>query len=263
MNIFAFGKNNADAKITNSVKEIDIEVSSIKTTIIPEKRNDIRAELDGKGTVSVKKTGDTIKVEYERNWLNNFSFLNFNSHLKIYIPEDYNRDMSIDIGSGMLTFNGPSRKQPMELEELNLDMTSGKTVLKNLNIAKYVHDGSSGMVTIDHLTTESSTIDMNSGYIKIKNFVGGLNAEVSSGKLDVQMDKLVDDIDLQATSGLITLDLPKDADFTLKGKFNSGSIRSSIPLKNEIHEKKRIQGVSGSGKHSVNVTISSGLVNIQ
>lgn len=261
-NWFTSGKDNAEAKLTNSVKDIDIDASAIRATIIPEKRNNIKAELNGKGNVSVKKNGDTIKVEYHRNWLNNFTFFNKTPKLNIYIPEDYNRRMAIDISAGFLTFEGPSEKRPMVLEKLVLDMSSGKTDLKNLEIAEYVHDGSSGMVTIDHITTETSNIDMTSGYIKIKNYTGKLDAEVSSGKLDIQMDKLENQVDVRATSGHVNLDLPDHADFTLKGKFSSGLIRSSLPLTDEIHEKNRIEGVSGSGKHLVNVTVSSGMVDI-
>lgn len=260
--LFPFANEEADAKVTNRIDMIKINVGSIKTNIIPEKRNTVEAVLDGKGAVSVTKSGNTIDVEYKRNWLSGFSFLNFNSELNIYIPESYDRNIDIDSGSGYLTFIGKSEKDPMQLESLTIDMSSGKTDIENLKVEQYELNGSSGMISINGLVTKTGKIDMSSGLINIKNYEGKLKAEVSSGKLDVQVNKLSDDIDLQASSGQIKLDLPDDADFTLEGRYSSGIIRSKFTLKEQIHEKNRLDGVSGTGKYLVKVNVSSGMVDI-
>ena len=257
-----FSNEETDAKVTNRIDMIKINVGSIKTNIIPEKRDTVKAELDGKGSVAVKTNGNTIHVEYERNWLSGFSFFNFNSELNIYIPENFDHNIDIDSGSGYLTFIGKSEKQPMKLKTLSIDMSSGKTDIKNINVEEYVLDGSSGMISIDGLVAKTGTIDMSSGLINIKNYEGKLKAEVSSGKLDVQVNKLTDDIELHASSGQIKLDLPDNADFTLQGRYSSGLIRSKFSLKDQIQEKSRLDGVSGTGKHLVKVTVSSGMVDI-
>lgn len=259
---FSFGKSEAQAKVTKSIDLLDIDASSIKTVIIPEKRNDIKAELDGKGNVSIKKSGNSIQVEYKRSWINNFSFFNNKSVLNIYIPESYDRNIDIDVGSGYLVFEGKSKKQPMKLKELDIDLGSGKIDLKNLNVDEFRNDVSSGMITINSLKTNDGTVEVNSGIVKIRQYEGLLNADVSSGQLDIQMDKVTDHIDVEVSSGQLKLDLPDDADFTLNGKVSSGIIKSDIPLEDKIQNKNKISGQSGTGKYQLNVSVSSGLVNI-
>ncbi len=257
-----FAKGETEVKLANRIDTIKINVGSVKTNIIPEKRNTVEADLNGKGSVEIKSSGDTITIDFKRNWLSGISFLNFNSELNIYIPENFDRMIDINIGSGYLTFIGKSEKDLMKLDKLAIDMSSGKTDIKNLKVDEYVLDGSSGMISIDNLVTKTGTIDMSSGYISIKNYEGQLNAEVSSGKLDVQVNKLTDDIELQASSGQIKVDLPDDANFTLQGHYSSGLIRSKFALNDQIQEKNRLEGVSGTGKHLVKVTVSSGMVEI-
>ncbi|WNS74886.1 DUF4097 family beta strand repeat-containing protein [Bacillus sp. DTU_2020_1000418_1_SI_GHA_SEK_038] len=260
--LFPFGKGEAEAKVTKNIDSIDIDASSIKTVIIPEKRNDIKAELDGKGEVSIKKSGNSIQVEYKRSWFSSFTFFNNKSVLNIYIPESYDRSMDINVGSGYLVFEGKSKNQPMKLEELDINLGSGKIDLKHLNVEEFRNDVSSGMITIDSLITKEGSVDVNSGIVKIRQYEGMLAADVSSGQLDIQMDKVTDHIDVEVSSGHLKLDLPEDADFTLNGKVSSGIIKSDIPLQDKIQDKNKISGKSGNGKYQLNVSVSSGLVNI-
>ncbi|MBS4190637.1 DUF4097 family beta strand repeat protein [Bacillus sp. FJAT-49705] len=260
--LLTFGKSDSEVKVTNNIDLLEVNVSAANANIIPEKRNNVKAELNGKGNLSIDKSGDTIIVEYKQSWLKGFQFFNKAPELNIYIPEDYNRSIDIDIGSGYLTFSGTSKKQPIELEELTINMSSGKVDLKNIKTEEFNHEGSSGVIDVDNLNTGTGSIDMSSGIIKIRNYQGKLDAEVSSGLLDVQMDQLTDSLDLKASSGQIKLNLPDHADFTLNGKKTSGFIDCEFPLKNKITEKNKITGVYGTGEHVVDVSISSGLVKV-
>ena len=251
-------KGETAAAVGNNIKLLEIDLSSVRATIVPEERNDIKAELDGKGAVAVKKNGDRIKVEYSRKWFDGFKIFNHTPELYIYIPEDYNRKMAINVGSGYLNFEGPSA----ELEQLKIDLSSGKVDLANVTTKEFIHKGSSGMIDIDTLVTDSGTIDMSSGKVKVENYQGELEAEVSSGMLEVQLEKLVDDIHLKASSGQIKLDLPEDADFKLNGKTTSGYIDCDLPLTDKMVEKNTVEGTMGSGKHAIDVKVTSGMVKI-
>ncbi|KOP79976.1 DUF4097 family beta strand repeat-containing protein [Cytobacillus solani] len=253
-----FAKDETTSATADNIKMVEINLSSVKATIIPEKRNDIKADLDGKGAVDVKRNGDKIKVEYSRKWFDGFKIFNHTPELYIYIPEDFNRNMAIDVGSGYLNFEGPST----ELEQLRINMSSGKVDLTNVSTKEFIHKGSSGMIDIDTLITDSGRIDMSSGKIKIDNYQGELEAEVTSGQLDVQLNKLVNDIQLRASSGQIKLDLPDDANFKLNGEMSSGYIDCDLPLTDKVVEKNKIEGMIGSGKHSIDVNITSGMVKI-
>ncbi|KON86412.1 hypothetical protein AF332_05975 [Sporosarcina globispora] len=259
---FSSGGSSTEASLSKRTDMISIDVASSDTVIIPEKRNDVMAELDGKGKVTVNKSGNEVRVEYKRRWLDGFQFFNNKSSLKIYIPEDYNKSMSIDIGSGRLNFAGESENNPFELERLEVNMSSGRVSLANIKTNEFEHEGSSGMMDADHLFARSGEIDMSSGKVKIRNYQGKLDAGVSSGQLDIMVGKLIDSIKVEANSGFVRLDLPDDADFTLKGKASSGHISSNFELDDERHDKNDISGKHGSGKHDIGISVSSGKAEI-
>ncbi|PMC33806.1 hypothetical protein CJ195_26560 [Bacillus sp. UMB0899] len=256
---FEFGQNKSSAEVTSNTEKIELHVSGASTTIITENTDEVRAELKGKGKVHVENNGDTILVESEtKRWFNVFSFFN-KREVTIYIPNDFQQEMMIDSGSGNIVFDGKS----MDLEELKVDMSSGNVKLSQLTAKNFMLDGSSGNVTISSLATEESTFDMSSGNLTIKDHTGKVNADLSSGKIDLQMKKVTDSIDIELNSGFGTIDLPEDADYTLRGEAGSGIISSNLALKDLQKDKNNIYGVSGSGKHNVNLDVSSGKIDIK
>jgi lia operon protein LiaG len=258
----SFGGSSTEASLGKRTDIISIDVSSSDTVIIPDKGNDIRAELEGKGKVTVNKSGNEVRVEYKRKWLDGFQFFNNKSNLKIYIPEDFNKSMSIHIGSGRLNFAGESKSKPFMLESLDVNMSSGRVSLANIKTDEFELEGSSGMMDADHLFARSGEIDMSSGKVKIRNYRGKLDAGVSSGQLDIMVGKLIDSIKVEASSGLVRLDLPDNAGFTLKGKASSGHISSNFELEDEKRDKNDISGRHGSGEHEIRISVSSGKAEI-
>jgi lia operon protein LiaG len=228
-------------KMTNETDLIEIDVSGISTTIIPEKRDDVEAKLDGKGNVSVDQRGSRIEIEYKRNWLHSFSFFK-RPKLTIYLPEDYDRDLAIEIGSGNLNYKGQSNK-PIQINNLELDVSSGS-------------------VNMDSITAHSGVFNISSGNVNVKHYTGRLEADVSSGKINIQMDELTDSIAVDVSSGYVELDLPNKADFILDGKVSSGSISSNFVLKNKEENKQVLKGVHGTGEHQVDLSVSSGKIEV-
>ncbi|MGG0717302.1 DUF4097 domain-containing protein [Robertmurraya massiliosenegalensis] len=255
-------KDNTKADITNKINTIEFDISSVSLEIIPEKRNDLEADFEGKGKVNVTQKGNTITVTHERTWNSWFSFFN-NSKLTVYIPEDYQKDMEIKIGSGNVDLAGNSEKQPLILDDLSIDMGSGNINLSHLQVNEFSHDGSSGNASIEGLISKSSTIDISSGNLKVTGFSGELEADISSGKLDIEFAELVDSVEIDVSSGTVTLDLPNNADFTLDGKIGSGNISYNLPLTIEEQTKHKVKGTLGTGKHKIDIDISSGNVKIQ
>jgi lia operon protein LiaG len=256
---FAFaGNKDGKADITNNINTIAVNVGGVSTTIIPEDRDDVKAVLTGKGTLRVKDLGDTIEVSMKRKWFNDWFSFSKKKELKIYIPEDYNRDMEINLGSGNLNFSG----QSMKLDELSVDIGSGNLNLKDLEVNEFEHDVSSGNVTIDSLTTKTGAFDISSGNLDIKHYTGAIEADVSSGRFQIQLDKLTDSIEMDLSSGNIRLDLPDNADFELIGDVSSGNISSDFPLTSKVTDKKSINGTHGNGKYKITIDVSSGNVEI-
>lgn len=228
------------AEVTKNIDLIEIDTAGINTVIIPKQQNEIEAELDGKGFVTVKEHGDSIKVEYERKWYQHFTFFNRNK-LTIYIPESYNRDLEIEVGSGNLLLDG--KANDLHINHLSLEAGSGN-------------------IQIEKVKSKEAVIDVHSGNVDVKKFAGQLKADVSSGNLKVEFDRLQDSVQTDVSSGHLTLKLPENADFTLDSHISSGKISSDFPLKHKVESKNKLKGVHGNGKHQLELSVSSGRIQI-
>jgi lia operon protein LiaG len=63
---------------------------------------------------------------------------------------------------------------------------------------------------------------------------------------------------MEVSSGDVGLDLPIHADFTLDGDVSSGNITCELPLTSKDTTKNSIEGKHGTGKHEINLDVSSG-----
>ncbi|WP_110112447.1 DUF4097 domain-containing protein [Bacillus sp. CGMCC 1.16541] len=259
LSFLPFATSGKAADVTTKIDSIHMELTSIKTTIIPEEREDVKTDLKGKGKVEVTKRGDTITIKYKRkpfDWFSSFE----QSELLIYIPEDYHRDMKISLGSCDVIL---SPKKPFHLNNFTLNVGSGDVQLQNVLMNQFKGNIASGDVTMKSITTDVGKFDVSSGEVNVHQYKGRLDANVSSGAFFVQMDELVDAIDVDVSSGEATIDLPDNADFTLRGNVSSGDITNHFPLDDSKQEKRTIEGTHGSGKHSIKVDVSSGDLQLQ
>lgn len=258
-----FAKAEDAVKVTSQTEKIYIDISSVETVIVPEDRDDVRAELKGKGTVKVDKHGDEIEVAVKRKgffWFNWFEM--DKTKLTVYIPEDYEKNMAIELGSGDVVFKGHSSVSPMKLKNLAIDIGSGSMVLENLDVETLAHQSSSGEAEFNSIAAGSGSFEVSSGSVHVKSYSGKLEADVSSGELEIQMERLTDDINLNVSSGDLELDLPDDADFSLNGKISSGDISSDFPLENKEETDNHLRGKHGNGKYKINADVSSGDIEI-
>ncbi|MBV7508362.1 DUF4097 domain-containing protein [Bacillus sp. sid0103] len=254
------GSKNAQETMTNDIDRIEVDVSSVSTTIIPEDRKNIKAVYNGKEKLTVRNHGDTIEVSIKRKGFGWFDWSPFSEKkkMKIYIPEDFHRNMSISLGSGNVIFSGTSKNNPAKLNKLTLDIGSGNMNLKNMIVNDFKQTVASGNVEIHSLKTETGSFDVSSGSLDVTEYTGAIQAEVSSGEVNFQVDQLTDSIDMEVSSGDVGLDLPNNADFSLDGDVSSGEITCDFPLTSKNMKKKSIEGVHGSGKYKIDLDVSSG-----
>lgn len=258
-----FAKAEDAVKVTSQTEKIYIDISSVETVIVPEDRDDVRAELKGKGTVKVDKHGDEIEVAVKRKGFFLFNWFEMDkTKLTVYIPEDYEKNMAIELGSGDVVFKGHSSDSPMKLKNLAIDIGSGSMVLENLDVETLAHQSSSGEAEFNSIAAGSGSFEVSSGSVHVKSYSGKLEADVSSGELEIQMERLTDDINLNVSSGDLELDLPDDADFSLNGKKSSGDISSDFPLENNEETDNHLRGKHGNGKYKINADVSSGDIEI-
>ncbi|MCQ6274842.1 DUF4097 family beta strand repeat protein [Bacillus sp. V3B] len=142
-----------------------------------------------------------------------------------------------------VNYKGQSKNQPVQLNNLSVDVSSGN-------------------VNLDWITAKSGLFDISSGNVNLKHYKGQLEADVSSGNINIQLDQLTDSVKVDVSSGHVQLDLPDNADFTLDGKVSSGSISSNFVLKNKEENKQVMKGVHGTGEHQLDLSVSSGKVEV-
>jgi lia operon protein LiaG len=251
-----------EVEVTKDIESIEIDVESISTTVIPSDNNRFEAELQGKGKLNISQSNDSIELKVNRKWFDWFSFFDDKNKLTIYLPENYDRDMDIKVGSGNFVFEGQSEEKPMTLSTLSLEMSSGNVELENFVTKEFDHEGSSGRISIHSLKTDKGSFDISSGKIDLRDYEGPLDADLSSGRLNAQLNELNDAVNIKISSGSVDLDLPDNADFTLNGKVSSGDISSEFPLTNHTVNKKDISGKHGKGTHPINLKVSSGNIDI-
>jgi lia operon protein LiaG len=248
-------------EVTNKIKHIDLNLESSDTEVIPVDKNEVKVEIEGKGTMTLAQKGHTINVAVKHKW---YEWIGFNrkSNVTVYIPKEYDHSMDIDIGSGNFIMAGASDSKKWKLDELSVDMGSGNMELKNIETNVFEHDGSSGDLVVDGLTTKEGKVEISSGDVELSNYEGPLEGDLSSGELTVTMDSLKGDLNFDVSSGGVNLDLPEDASFKLNGNASSGDISCNLPLKDQKIEDGNISGVAGSGQYTIDVSVSSGNVDI-
>ncbi|MCR8850741.1 DUF4097 domain-containing protein [Rossellomorea sp. SC111] len=243
------------------MKHLDLDLENSDTEVIPTDKNEVKVEIDGKGTMTLAGKGDTIDVTVKHKW---YEWIGFNrkSNVTVYVPKEYDQSMEVDIGSGNFVMARESDSKKWKLDELSIDMGSGNMELENIETNVFEHDGSSGDLVVNGLTTEDGKVEISSGDVELSNFEGPLEGDLSSGELTVTMDSLKGDLNFDVSSGGVKLDLPEEASFKLNGKASSGDISCNLPLKDQKIENGDISGVSGSGKYTIDVSVSSGNVDI-
>ncbi|MCA1061495.1 DUF4097 domain-containing protein [Rossellomorea aquimaris] len=260
--LFAKESQSGDrVEVTKNVKTIDLDLESSDTKVLPTDKNEVKVDFKGKGTMTLNQKGDTIYVKVKHKW---YEWVGFNqkSDVTVYIPREYDNNMEIDIGSGNLVLEGESVSKKWTFDELSVDMGSGNMELNNIETNVFEHDGSSGDLIVNGLTTKDGKVDISSGDVELSNYEGPLKGDLSSGELTVTMESLKGDLNFDVSSGGVNLDLPEDASFKLNGNASSGDISCNLPLKNQKIENGDISGVSGSGQYNIDVSVSSGNVDI-
>lgn len=258
-----FGLNNEqkEANVTDKVELIKIQTTSVPTTIIPEDRDDIVIDYEGQGSVDLHQGDDEIEIDAKGPKFQ-FGLFNRNSKLTIYIPEDYDRNISLKVGSGTLLLEGHSSQKPLSLEDLAVDIGSGKLELRNIEANLIEQKGSSGYAKLENIEANTGSFEISSGKLMIRHYSGALDAQVSSGFMDIQFDTLTGNSEVKVSSGSAKLDLPDDADFTLIGKMSSGKIDHDFQLTDKSSGKNHIEGKYGSGDNKLDLQVSSGHINL-
>lgn len=223
---------------TKNIKKMQIEcgVSGIK--IVPEKRNDIEANLigtvvnctwDKSEPLSYKVSGDTLTIDVNNkngNSNNSFQGNSINLDLTVYVPDNLIENIDVLNGVG--------------------DLDVSKNTLENLNIAI----GVGKLVGIE--------------------FAGNVSGEIGVGDVVLQFEKFEDtSIDMSLGTGNAKVTLPKGSEFDIDATTGVGEIKCDFDVKRAGKEPEvsfmydELKGSVGNGNSNINLETGVGEISIK
>lgn len=226
---------------TVDIEEIkEIKINSIFTDVklIKENREDVKILYHGTMKSNVLPTLEINKLngELEIKLLtksNKYSVVNSDVILEIWIPKDFNQDITVDTSSGDIYVLDISGRR------LNLSSSSGDISLNKSIVDYFVVNSSSGDISINDI----------SGY---------LNVFSSSGDVVLDVSNHMDNIDISTSSGDVDIFLGSDANFSVSGSTASGEVSSNGPISVNQDKNNRFDFVVGDGDKTLKITTSSG-----
>lgn len=208
---------------------------------------------------TIDKNGDEINIKGEANQ-KKFNFFNFkfNEKIYLYIPKNYDKDLSIENSSGNIKF-----LSAVKLNDLKYTGHSGNVEgnyeIQTNEISFHV---SSGNIRFQKLKTNSYDIVSSSGNIQVDSISGSGKVQATSGNIKVQYDDIKEYSSVEASSGNIHLNVPEGLSFEFNGNCSSGNIHSNFDI-NKDREAKTASAKVGNGPYKkIDAKVSSGNINI-
>lgn len=122
----------------------------------------------------------------------------------------------------------------------------------------------SGSITVSS-TGENTFAKATSGGIDLHVTGGNVKAETASGGIQCTVAETIKDISLWASSGKITLNIPRNSSFNFTSKTSGGNLSTPFHEKFPARRQKISPGTVGD-KHSdnnINVKTSSGAIKVK
>jgi len=169
-------------------------------------------------------------------------------------------DASISSSSGNIEIGELACKK-----SLSLHASSGRITARNLASDTFSVTSSTGKVSLDALVAEKSTVKASSGNVTIGNLTGELKCDLSSGDANVSALVLDGPIDIENSSGNITLSLPSRSAFTASLRTSSGKIRNDFALVGNVakNDEQSMAGDANGGGAMILLKASSGDIKMQ
>lgn len=177
-----------------NIKEIQILMENEAVHVIrTEAAGELKFHLYGKAKTDVKlifeNDNEKLVVNDNRGLIRNLNKLS----LDIYIPEGYNRNLSIKVTSGNVKIDSAN------LSRFLLSSSSGEIFINKIIAAELVLKSTSGVISVNECTSKDTKI------------------EATSGKINISYSQFETvNVNIKTTSGNINVNLPGTAEFFLK-----------------------------------------------
>ena len=229
---------------------------------------------DAQPKLIVKKSGGSLTVEVKYPHFYGL-FSNAEMDLTVSLPAEYAGELSLETSSAYA-----ESSMPLALERFSFNSVSGEMNIWDITAREAEISTSSGRVNtqikgcetfefnsvsgdieadIDAASVRASTT---SGRIVLQGLTGGLIANSISGSVTADFAALTEDVNVDNTSGRVSLTVPGDSGFSLRYETVSGSFHSDLPVTMTESSPTNIEGRVGEGGPNVRVNTISGGLNI-
>lgn len=262
-----------DRNITDQIEVIDIDYRSGDIVLTGTSSDEVsihetaKIELDEKRQVHTWVDGKTLYIRYCAS-AKGIELDGLEKHLEIGIPQkQVLKDLTTDVSSADLDYSGFETKNlNIEASSGDIDVdcvanntaistSSGKIVLNLHGDSDIINlETSSGGILADLENANELNASAGSGGIGVNAVdLKKITTETSSGSGSYSFSKMPESVNLTASSGNITVSVPKEAAFLAQIDTSSGDFSYDLPL-----SKNEDGYVCGDGTNKMSIETSSG-----
>jgi hypothetical protein len=260
------------------IKDINIDADVVNVELITEKTGSIRVEFDGelveesdkniikefqKPKLVCTKSKEILEigVDHPKIFSSNDCFYYFKTNLKIYIPEEYNSNISFNCDAANMIMD------KFKLDKLNIEGDASNLNISRLECKDIDIESDASCVKIESVKSKNIVIDSSCSSINMNNVEGIIKCDNDGGAIEInckqlsnpmQIDadagsvkisctELNNNLNIDCNTGNIQLRLPKDSQFEIDAYVECGTVNNEFTLV-EFDEKTetKIKGVVGS-----------------
>lgn len=262
------------------LEKLTIEASSTNIKLLPTDRDEIELKLYDAANKSydieshvrgeLKNNHLSLEVISPKKWFTWLSFLS--TTLEITVPTHMMDEIVVESKSGNIQgsgFNASSivleansgsiKISDTNTADLSLSTLSGSISAEQLTADTIDMESNSGSVNLTSFTANEVTVEANSGNITLEGDTASVDAQASSGNINLELVQLTNDSSLETSSGNIKLSLEQLDSLYVTHEKNSGTTsitKSGFELLKQ--ERRKTEGVFGNGEIELDVKTSSG-----
>lgn len=250
---------------TNNCDKISLDFSSadifFKTTDdsklkVIEKSN---SKLSDSDKFTLTQAGNTILIKGgSRYSINIFGFGYGSKQIEVDIPKTYVKDLDVKTTSGDINFDSNVTLNNVQCEENSGDFKSENITANNISLK-----ASSGDLKVKKVNVKEYDVIASSGDINIGGLSGSGQVQASSGDITLSYEDIGDYSNVNARSGDIKLNTPKNLSYKFNGTCTSGDINCNFDLNYKNKRGNEASGEVGSAPFKkLTVQATSGDINI-
>ena len=164
--------------------------------------------------------------------------------------------LKLDTGSGSVRVTDADG-------DVNLDTGSGGVTIANVRGDELRMDTGSGSITGSGIDVRVLDADVGSGGVRLTGVKAArISLDTGSGSADVEVLTDVDDVNVDAGSGGVSLRLPANAGAEVEIETGSGGVETDFPIQVSRMERNYLRGRLGDGRGRIKIDSGSGRVRL-